>query len=219
MVDRIIDLYRSYISHVVMVVSPPFVDEARRRMAMNNVPGTVHVQERPTGMLDAVLLARQTVENSDAERVWITWCDQVAIHPLTAARLAAYSDEQAVAPVILPVACRTTPYIHLQRDAAGRIVRILQRREGDAMPEIGESDAGLFSLSRTAFVEQLPRYAASVDTGAATGERNLLPFIPWIAMSSDVVTFPVHDEMEAVGVNTPQELTAVEAYLAARADV
>ncbi len=48
------------------------------------------------------------------------------------------------------------------------------------MPDVGESDAGLFSLSRDAFLTQLPAYAVSLETGTGTGERNLLPFIPWI---------------------------------------
>ena len=46
--------------------------------------------------------------------------------------------------------------------------------------------------------------------GSATGERNFLPFIAWANRSHDVVTFPAVDEMEAVGVNTPEELHAVE---------
>ena len=52
--------------------------------------------------------------------------------------------------------------------------------------------------------------------GSTTGERNFLPFIAWANASHDVVTFPAHDEMEAVGVNTPEELQTVERYLSAR---
>ena len=46
-------------------------------------------------------------------------------------------------------------------------------------------------------------FAAFPELGASTGERNLLPFIPWIARTEDVVTFPCVDEIESVGVNTP----------------
>jgi len=48
----------------------------------------------------------------------------------------------------------------------------------------------------------------------AAGERNFLPFIPWIARTETVTTFAAHDPMEAVGVNTPDELVKVERYLA-----
>ena len=39
------------------------------------------------------------------------------------------------------------------------------------MPEIGESDAGLFSLSRDAFLTQLPQYAAELETGTVFMNR------------------------------------------------
>ena len=43
---------------------------------------------------------------------------------------------------------------------------------------VGESDAGLFSISRRAFLVDLPAYAARVELGTSSGERTLLPFIP-----------------------------------------
>ena len=45
------------------------------------------------------------------------------------------------------------------------------------------------------------------------GERNFLPFIPWIARTETVTTFPAESQMEAVGINTPQDLVLVEQYL------
>ena len=84
------------------------------------------------------------------------------------------------------------------------------------MPAEGESDMGLFSLSRQAFERDLRAYARELTRGAATGERNFLPFIPWLAARDTVVTFPCTDPMEAVGVNTPDELQAVETWLRSR---
>lgn len=216
MVDWLIDLYRPFVSQVVLVVSPAVVEDAHLRTRTSGVPVVVEVQEHPTGMLDAVMLGRDVVEQSGAGRIWITWCDQVAIHPDTVTRLADLSDAHEDAAIVMPVACRREPYIHLQRDRQARIVRVLHRREGDAMPDIGEGDAGLFSLSRVAYLDELPKYARSVEMGTATGERNLLPFIPWISSRREVLTFPCVDEMEAVGINTPEDLRAVETYLAKR---
>ena len=84
------------------------------------------------------------------------------------------------------------------------------------MPAVGESDAGCFDLSRRAFLEELPGYATSVAPGSATGERNLLPFIPWLAGQRTVGTFPCLHEVEAIGINTPDELRVVEHALSAR---
>jgi len=216
MIEWLVDLYGPYVSRIVLIVSPSAAGEARKRAAASAVPIEVEVQEQPTGMLDAVLLAYDRVKASPARRVWVTWCDQIAIHPRTIARLSELSTVHADAPIVMPVAFRKNPYIHLERDAASRIVRVLHRREGDTMPDVGESDAGLFSFSRDAFLTELPAYAASLEKGAGTGERNLLPFLPWISESGDVVVFPCVEDIESVGINTPEELKEVEAGLARR---
>ena len=84
------------------------------------------------------------------------------------------------------------------------------------MPPVGESDMGLFALSCYSYDNLLPQYAQDVSLGGATGERNFLPFIAWVNGAHEVVTFPAVDAMEAVGVNTPEELQVVEKYLAIR---
>ena len=84
------------------------------------------------------------------------------------------------------------------------------------MPDVGDGDAGLFDLSLRAYLEWLPEYAASPAIGARTGERNFVPFIAVARRHGAVRTFPCLDRMEAVGVNTPEDLIQVEAYLRAR---
>jgi NDP-sugar pyrophosphorylase family protein len=216
MIDRLLDLYRTFVDRIVVIAHSSFAEKLRAHTRDAALPVDVLVQETPTGMLDAILIAHDRVAASDARRVWVTWCDQVAVDPATVERLAALGDEHPSADLILPTAARHAPYVHLERDPTGRIVRILHRREGDTMPADGESDMGLFSLARDAYLGRLPQFAAAPETGTGTGERNFLPFIPWIAARGEVVTFPCVDEMEAVGVNTPEELRAVEAYLSAR---
>jgi len=216
MLHRLLDLYRPHVRRVVVVVHPSFADQMAEAIRGVEPPVELVEQPVPTGMLDAILLARDAVRASAAEHVWITWCDQVAVRPETVNRLAAIGLANPGAPLVMPTVRRRHPYIHLQRDAAQRIVRVLHRREGDAMPEDGESDMGLFSLSREAFLDRLGEFAKAPEAGSATGERNFLPFIPWIAARDTVLTFPSVDEMEAVGVNTPDELRLIEAHLSAR---
>jgi dolichol-phosphate mannosyltransferase len=216
MLERLFALYRPWVAQAVIIVQPDAAQQIGAVVDKAGLPVSVRMQEKPSGMLDAVMLAGEDVQRSHAERVWITWCDQIAIHPRTVEGLAARSDQHATAGIVMPVVRRSNPYIHLDRDERGRIVRVLHRREGDQMPLVGESDAGLFSLSREAFLERLPEYAREVAVGHATGERNLLPFLPWLSARAEVVTFPATDEIEAVGVNTPEELADIEAYLARR---
>ena len=81
------------------------------------------------------------------------------------------------------------------------------------MPTDGESDMGLFALTRDVFENDLQRYSRHAAIGGGTGERNFLPFIPWFASRARVATFPCTDPMEALGVNTPEDLRIMEAWL------
>ena len=85
------------------------------------------------------------------------------------------------------------------------------------MPDVGESDAGLFDLSLRAYLDDLPAYAAAPEIGARTGERNFVPFVSWVSARGSVATVACSEPEEADGVNTPEELARVEAHLRARA--
>ena len=218
MIDRLARLYDGYVSRIVLIAHPSFAARLRRHVEPWPLPVDVAVQERPTGMLDALLLGGDAVRSSSSEEVWITWCDQVGVHPATIRRLSqALANDPDVA-LALPTVASETPYIHFARDHAGRIIDVLHRREGDAMPAAGESDMGLFALTRSAYLGDLPGYAEQPAIGRVTGERNFLPFIPWLAGRRRVLTFPAVEAMEAVGVNTPADLARIERYLAARTD-
>jgi hypothetical protein len=168
-------------------------------------------------MLDAILLASPHVEGHRPDRVWITWCDQVAVSRATVANLMAAEATTPEPSLVLPTCIGPDPYIHFDRDPSDRIVAVRQRREGDAMPPVGESDMGLFSLSRSAYLDDLRTFARAAAPGRATRERNFLPFIPRLAESQPVASFPCADPIEAVGINTPEELRRIEAHLRARA--
>jgi bifunctional N-acetylglucosamine-1-phosphate-uridyltransferase/glucosamine-1-phosphate-acetyltransferase GlmU-like protein len=213
MLDHLFALHAPWIERAVVVAGPGFADEVRAHCADAPIPVDVDVQRAPTGMLDAMLVPRLRLAALQPRWVWVTWCDQVAIREETVARLAAAGESAPDALLAMPTCTGASPYIHFARDAAGRIVGVRQRREGDEMPEVGESDAGLFALSSRAYLELLPAFAGEHATGAATRERNFLPAIPWLQAQGPVVTFPVAEPVEAVGINTPEELRRVEAHL------
>ena len=218
MLEHLLNLYRASVDHIVLIVSPAFEASIRQR-----VMGSVDTdrisfvqQSQPTGMLDAILLGSAVAQRVEPSSVWIAWCDQIAVHPRTIERIAERTVASSHDAMVMPTVVQKPPYIHLARDPNGRIVGVLHRREGDAMPESGESDIGLFALSPTTYFDRLPAYAQEVEVGRTTGERNFLPFIPWLARTETVTTFPAEDPMEAVGINTPQDLAVVEQYLLSR---
>ena len=214
MIDWLIDLHRGFVSRIVVVVAPWALDLARQHFSSPSVPVDLDVQEQPTGMLDALFVAHPHVERTDASRVWITWCDQIGVHPDTVATLGRLSRAESSTAAILPTSTQSSPYIHLERDPNGRIMAIRQRREGDEMPPVGESDMGLFSLSPEAYFDWLPEFGLEAAQASATRERNFLPFIPWLVRRGHpVVTFPSANELEAIGINTPDDRRRLEAYL------
>lgn len=81
------------------------------------------------------------------------------------------------------------------------------------MPDFGETDMGLFDLSLKAYLDELPVFAKDARESSATGERNFLPFIPWLATRAVVDSIQGVATIETVGINTPDELAAVEAHL------
>ncbi len=215
MLDHLADLYGPVVDATVVVANPAFAaDIVRWGRGVRGV--SVAEQTSPTGMLDAILLAAPFVREKAPDEIWITWSDQVGVLPQTVQRLADTSSAAPRPALTLPTVSRSHPYIHFERDTTGRIRRLLQRREGDAMPEDGESDMGLFAMTRETFEFDLQAYAREAPAGSATGERNFLPFIPWLAQRKTVSTFACTDPMEAVGINTPEDLRQVEAWIRTR---
>lgn len=213
MIDHLVRLYRGVVDGVVLVVHPTHRDRFAAHVRDWPVPAEIAVQEMPTGMLDAVVCGLPAVAAGHADQVIVTWCDQIGVMPATVARLLAadVGDD-----VVMPTMITAPPYVHYPRDAAGRIVGVRQRREGDAMPDEGESDIGLFRLSRAACLHWLPEYLAAPESavvGAASGERNFLPFVPWAAARTRVSTCAAAAAIEALGVNTPEDLAQMEAHL------
>lgn len=214
MLDRLADLYAPFVDRVVVIANPhsrAAVSEwARRRGA------SVEVQPAPTGMLDAILLAGRAVGTERPASVWITWADQVGVLPATLERVAAAERADPQPAMLVPTVQRRNPYIHFTRDPGGRIAGLLQQREGDAMPPEGEGDIGVFAMTRAAFERDLPAFARETTTGAGTGERNFVPFVPWLAQRRTVVTIPCTDPREAIGINTAEDLQVVESWLVER---
>lgn len=208
MLDHLERLYRPHVADLVVIAHPSFADQVRARLAAFGWRGAVLEQPEPTGMLDAILLARPEVQRAQPDRVWITWCDQIGMRSASIARMMALESRDPDAGLIMPTSKSGDPYTHLEFDATGTVTRFLQGREGDPMPAEGESDAGFFSLSRRTFLEDLKWFAGESPAGSATAERNFVPFV----VGRRVVTFPV-TPVEATGVNTPDDLALVEGTL------
>jgi len=217
MIDFVLARYAAVVSRFVIVAAPAAMPAFAHYLGGTSWDAECVVQPEPTGMLPAILCARPAIEAIQPDQVWVTWCDQIGISENTVTHLAATMDGAGETAFAFPTVQQEPPYIHFVRDAGGRIVNVRHRREGDLMPARGESDAGLFAMRRDVFLRDLVEFERDAAVSSGTRERNFLPFIPWLASRAPVRTFDLPDAREGVGVNTPDDLRAVEAYLRERA--
>lgn len=206
MIDHVLRLHRSTVDRAVVVVSPHafplFEDHLRAEKGWVDLA----VQPEPLGMIDATLAPFVYVQRYAPLRVVVTWCDQIAVQPATLARLRASGLRDEAPNLIVPTVRCPQPYTHIVQ-RIGEIVGVRHASEGDTMPAVGLSDIGVFDLSEFAYIHYLTSFAGS-------GRRGLfLPFLPWLAKREYVALTEATDPMEARGINTPEDLRAVETYL------
>jgi len=173
----------------------------------------IAVQPEPIGMADAIQRGLAQVET---RHTLIVWGDQVALRPASLEFLMRIHQGIAQPSAVCPTLWRDHPYIHFEREESGRVSRVLQGREGDSMPERGESDSGVFLFRTEALRQYLPWLLASPECiGRKTGELNFLPIFP---MLDKLITAPIMTEAESVGVNSPADAAYLERQLIARSE-
>lgn len=200
-------------AEVVLVLSPEgrgAVEPELARLA----PGRyrIAIQAEPAGMGDAVECGVREVRTAQTA---VLWGDQAGLRPATVEALMRVHDGPLVPGMTVPTVWRAAPYIHFERDGSGRIVGLRQAREGDAMPETGESDTGFFCF-QTALLQTLLTglRTAPEARGAGTAEFNLLPIVPYAAgRGVEVLTPQLMSMEETVGINTAADARQVEAHL------
>ncbi|HYA18967.1 MAG TPA: NTP transferase domain-containing protein [Bryobacteraceae bacterium] len=213
-VEWLLDFLLPNCTSIVFVLSPhgrPAVEEELRRL----IPGRyrIAIQEVPTGMGDAVELGLDGVYT---RHVAIVWGDQVALRRSSVDACLRVHAGPLAPDLTCPTVMRSAPYIHVERDAEGRISGLLQKREGDRMPAEGESDTGFFCFRTARLKELLARLRATSGRGHATGEFNFLPIIPLAAREGVVVTPRIMTLEETIGINSKEDAALLEPLLLKR---
>jgi bifunctional N-acetylglucosamine-1-phosphate-uridyltransferase/glucosamine-1-phosphate-acetyltransferase GlmU-like protein len=211
--EWLLDFVAPNCSRIVIVLSPggrEAVEPELERL----IPGRFEtvIQEVPLGMGDAVQAALPAVRTP---RVALIWGDQVALQRASVeACLRLHAGPLAPA-VTCPTVVRAHPYIHFDRDADGTLSGLRQAREGDDMPDQGESDTGFFCFQAAALRALLAACLADPnERGRSTGEVNLLPVIPLAARRGLTVLTPhLMTLAETVGINSAADAQLVESYL------
>jgi len=211
--DWLLDLLLPCCSTAVFVLSPDgrkdVEPELERRAAGRY---RIAIQQLPTGMGDAIALGAAEVAVAHTA---VIWGDQVAIRPASVDAILRLHQGPIMPAITVPTVFRTNPYIHFERDSAGRISRLLQAREGDHMPDRGESDTGFFCFRTEILRSLLNKMRRDANAfGEQTGEFNLLPVIPFAATAGLRVLTPQLMEIEeTVGINSPADASRIEPFL------
>jgi len=211
--EWLLDFVAPNCSRVVIVLSPggrAAVEPELERL----LPGRFEtvIQEVPLGMGDAVHAALPAVHTP---RVALIWGDQVALRRASVEACLRLHAGRLAPALTCPTVVRAHPYIHFDRDDAGTISGLRQAREGDVMPERGESDTGLFCFQTAALRELVAASLADPsERGRSTRELNLLPVIPLAARRGLTVLTPhLMTLEETVGINSAADAQLVESYL------
>jgi len=211
--EWLVHLLKPLSSRFVLVLSPEgagLVEKTASQLLGDRQ--TIAVQEQPLGMADAVERGLAMVET---KHTLIVWGDQVAVQPASLEFLMRLHQGIAQPAATCPTLWRDHPYIHFERAGSGKVLRVLQAREGDALPKRGESDSGVFLFRTEALRRALPRLLESAEcVGRATGELNFLPIFPILDREpGQLITAPIMTEAESVGVNSPADAAYLERQL------
>jgi bifunctional UDP-N-acetylglucosamine pyrophosphorylase / glucosamine-1-phosphate N-acetyltransferase len=197
----------------VLVLSPagrPAVEPVAQSLG---TPLDIVIQEHPTGMADAVQCARAATQTDFA---LVVWGDQVTLRTETIQACVALHERRPHAALTLATVMKPNPYIDVERDPEGRIIRVRQAREGEVDRPVGENDCGLFLFTAATLFSVLESAAAGAR-GERTGETNLLQMLPAFERGpGSVATVRLSDLDETLGVNTSEEAAAAAAILAKR---
>ncbi len=189
--------------HVILApsVMAPFAEVVKDETKQVEV--TMSAQAVPLGMGDAIFGAEPFW--SSFESILIVWGDQVNLSTATLKQVAAQCSADKT--MVLPIVECKTPYV--QYDLVdGVLANVRQSREGDVMYSVGFSDVGVFALSVPGLLDCWRQFVKESAVGAQTNELNFLPFLPFLSQRChwNLHTVIVSDPVEALGINTPEDL-------------
>ncbi len=210
--DRMIDLLEPLCAKFVFVLSPesaPHVTPLLEERLSGRFEAPVIVDS--CGMADSIYKA---VPNVITPYTLIIWGDQVAISPKTIMTVQRLHQSVPNAQLTLPMVRRENPYVHYAIDDKGLFTHVLEKREGAAMPSVGESDCGVFACDTKRLQEV---YADEIGKGIvlsqSTKEWNFLPMLPRFEMGEGSVSaYRLESMEESVGVNDVNDAALLEEY-------
>lgn len=154
-----------------IIVSPGGREPISECLARAGVTADLVIQQKPTGMGDAVLALRET-EAAAASDLLLVWGDLPFLQPRTVSGLveAHLADDNDFTFATRHV---ESAYTFVRRDGSGQVRELVETREEGLAPGPGERDIGLF-VFRPALVLPLLEQRLSGWVGRSTREHGFL---------------------------------------------
>ena len=171
------------------------------------------IQKTPDGMLNAIEIGAQDVQTDDLA---IIWGDQVLLQKKTIDLAISTHFKFKDAGLTFPTIMKDDPYIQIIRNNDNRIIRILQKREGEIHDNFGESDVGFFVFNRDCLMQIIKKIKNNKNTqlGIKTGELNILPAFPMVyEMKKKIYTITATEDFESIGINNLDDALFAESVL------
>ncbi len=210
--DWLIDLLEPRCTKLIFSLSPQGVDHVLPHLEQR-LPGRFDVAVLDSrGMADSIFAA---VTKVTTPNTLIIWGDQVAIRPTTLRHVMQIEQFTPGAKLTLPLVQRESPYVHYASNEAGQFTHVQEKREGAAMPEVGESDCGLFACDTARLKEIFDQeIKKGITLSPATKEWNFLPMLPQFETGDQSVTgLRLTSLEETIGVNDKNDAAILEEYL------
>ncbi len=185
----------------VVIVSPKGKQLIRETLSEYGLSAELVCQRTPKGMGDAVLHFEKSVFSQSCEGVLLIWGDMFSVKERTLRKLVQLYEENGV-DFAFPSVLRYKPYIYIERDQRGRITDVRERREGDMVPDFGETDTGVFFFNKEK-VFSVMRDNTENLRGKITQEINFIPVISELTRKGfEVGGYQIASQTESIGFNT-----------------
>lgn len=170
------------------------------------------IQEKPRGMGDAVGRFQQSSGYGTTDELLVIWGDMLSLsQPIIEECLSRFRADRA--DFAFPTSQQNPCYTCVSRAPDNSVSRVVERRElGDAMPQSGEADCGVFIFRKEPLFTLLQDHEDEL-VGPVTGEINFLPTIGALAdRGFSVQAYPIASVGDAFSFNSPADLEAFDRF-------
>jgi len=204
MIEHVIEkaFYATENRKAVVVINPDFEGDF---LSWLKVPVTFAYQSIPKGTADALARTLKLIE--DSEDILVMYADLVLISRDSLKSLVSLHTERNCDITFLSgIAEKKYPYALVERDGSGRVIAFQEKKVPDFDPP-WEFYIGPIVLKKSV----VEAYIEKLSPNESTGEIYIADIVSLaIADNRNICGFVTKDEKEFIGVNTPEDLKAVE---------